>query len=296
MAKEVTAKKEVKKTASTTKKSPEKKLTAKETAEPEKKVTAEDINTKLKAVEASNSKKQLAENKRLYNRYIRQIDSAYKNMEKCYLDTAFALHSIYQNQLYKIDNFKNIYDFAKEKYNIARGTCNTFINICEKFGVKNENGNISQLALEYEKYSASQLAVMLTFPVALLNRCNSGMTVRELKRMKSDFQEEQAQHKALLDSRKESDSQKGADSQEEFNSPDMLPDDITGNDIPGNDAPPMNEPTKLDLGKGKKSIHVCTVKTLDELLKLKESIADTLNDIVNGNKKKNACIEVNIIF
>lgn len=284
MAKEATAKKEVKKTASTTKKSPEKNLTAKEAAEPEKKVTAEDINTKLKAVEASNSKKQLAENKRLYNRYIRQIDSAYKNMEKCYLDTAFALHSIYQNQLYKIDNFKNIYDFAKEKYNIARGTCNTFINICEKFGVKNENGNISQLALEYEKYSASQLAVMLTFPVALLNRCNSGMTVRELKRMKSDFQEEQAQHKALLESRKESDSL------------DMLPDDITGNDIPGNDAPPMNEPTKLDLGKGEKSIHVCTVKTLDELLKLKESIADTLNDIVNGNKKKNACIEVNIIF
>lgn len=284
MAKETNAKKEVKKTASTTKKSPGKKLTAKETAEPEKKVTAEDINTKLKAVEASNSKKQLAENKRLYNRYIRQIDSAYKNMEKCYLDTAFALHSIYQNQLYKIDNFKNIYDFAKEKYNIARGTCNTFINICEKFGVKNENGNISQLALEYEKYSASQLAVMLTFSVALLNRCNSGMTVRELKRMKSDFQEEQAQHKALLESRKESDSL------------DMLPDDITGNDIPGNDAPPMNEPTKLDLGKGEKSIHVCTVKTLDELLKLKESIADTLNDIVNGNKKKNACIEVNIIF
>lgn len=284
MAKETNAKKEVKKTASTTKKSPGKKLTAKETAEPEKKVTAEDINTKLKAVEASNSKKQLAENKRLYNRYIRQIDSAYKNMEKCYLDTAFALHSIYQNQLYKIDNFKNIYDFAKEKYNIARGTCNTFINICEKFGVKNENGNISQLALEYEKYSASQLAVMLTFPVALLNRCNSGMTVRELKRMKSDFQEEQAQHKALLESRKESDSL------------DMLSDDITGNDIPGNDTPPMNEPTKLDLGKGEKSIHVCTVKTLDELLKLKESIADTLNDIVNGNKKKNACIEVNIIF
>ena len=109
-------------------------------------------------------------------------------MENSYLQTAFALHAIYKNKLYRLDNFKNIYDFAKENYTIARGTCNNFINICEKFGVPNENGNIMELSPDYAQYSVSQLAVMLAFPRELLEKCDKTKSVRELKRMRIEYE------------------------------------------------------------------------------------------------------------
>lgn len=198
MTKEITKKKETIKPGSektATSKTVTKKTTVQKTSstkkpEPGKKVTAEDINSKLRTAVEARTKKQLADDKRLYKRFQKEIDSAYESMEKSYLKTAFALHSIYNLQLYKLDNYKNIYDFAKDKYNIARGTCSNFINIVEKFGIKNENGNYAALAPEYENYSASKLAVMLTFPMPLLEKCNSKFSVRELKRMREEYEKE----------------------------------------------------------------------------------------------------------
>ena len=108
--------------------------------------SADTITQQLKVIEEKNNKVQLAEDRRLYKRFKGQIDKAYQKMETSYLETAFALHAIYKHKLYHLDNYKNIYDFAKENYNIARGTCNNFINICEKFGTLNENGNVMELS------------------------------------------------------------------------------------------------------------------------------------------------------
>lgn len=150
--------------------------------------TANSITKQLQLAEEKNKKAQLAEDKRLYKRFKCQIDKAYQSMENSYLQTAFALHAIYKNKLYQLDNFKNIYDFAKENYSIARGTCNNFINICEKFGVLNENGNIMELSPTYMQYSVSQLAVMLAFPQELLDKCDKSKSVRELKRMRIEYE------------------------------------------------------------------------------------------------------------
>lgn len=290
-----------KKTAATktaTKKSPAVKPTAATKPEPETKVTAEDINSKLKAAVEVKTAKELAEDKRLYKRFQKEIDGAYKKMETCYLDTAFALHSIYELQLYKLDNYKNIYDFAKDKYNISRGTCSNFINISEKFGIRNEKGNISRLAPQYENYGVSQLAVMLTFPTVLLEKCNNKISVRELKRMREEYENEEREIKRIPKNGESPDPAVGVQSAiNEF-----LPDDITGGDIAGTDGgspagdAPINPPEKLDIPKGDHSVHVCTVKSVTELLKLAENIGEAYNDILNGNKKKNPCIRVDIVF
>lgn len=280
-----------------TKKSPAVKSATTKKPEPETKVTAEDINSKLKATVEARTAKELAEDKRLYKYFQKNIDSAYKKMETCYLDTAFALHSIYKLKLYKLDNYKNIYDFAKDKYNISRGTCNNFINISERFGIRNEKGNISKLAPQYENYGVSQLAVMLTFPTVLLEKCNSKISVRELKRMREEYEKEETENKRIPQNEESPVSTSNQSPIEE-----LLTDDITGGDIAGTDGDnpagntPMNPPVNLDIPKSDHSVHICTAKDFAEFSGLFGIIEETYNDIVLGNKKKKARIRVDVVF
>ena len=244
--------------------------------------TADSITKQLQLAEEKNKKAQLAEDKRLYKRFKCQIDKAYQSMENSYLQTAFALHAIYKNKLYQLDNFKNIYDFAKENYSIARGTCNNFINICEKFGVLNENGNIMELSPDYAQYSVSQLAVMLAFPQELLSRCDKSKSVRELKRMRIEY---------------ENSLQTTADAQAiETTAKESLAETVES-DIPDNESDSTSgKLSNLDTNKSSDNVLVCQARTVEELLTFTGIITDTLYDIVEVNQKKNARLEVRIVY
>ncbi len=247
--------------------------------------TADSITKQLQLAEEKNKKAQLAEDKRLYKRFKCQIDKAYQSMENSYLQTAFALHAIYKHKLYQLDNFKNIYDFAKETYSIARGTCNNFINICEKFGVPNENGNIMELSPTYAQYSVSQLAVMLAFPQELLTKCDKSMSVRELKRMRVEY---------------ESGLQAPTDTQAIETTMKEIPSDSADTDSSASTDSPAGTSsegaTKLDISKSTGNIIVCEARNVDELFNLRGIITDTLYDIVEGNNKKNARLELRIVY
>lgn len=247
--------------------------------------TADSITKQLQLAEEKNKKTQLANDKRLYKRFKCQIDKAYQSMENSYLQTAFALHAIYKHKLYQLDNFKNIYDFAKETYSIARGTCNNFINICEKFGVPNENGNIMELSPTYAQYSVSQLAVMLAFPQELLTKCDKSMSVRELKRMRVEYEsglQAPTDTQAIETTMKESPSD-SADT-----------DSSASTDSPADTS--SEGATKLDIPKSTDNIIVCEARTVDELFNLRGIITDTLYDVVEGNNKKNARLELRIVY
>lgn len=241
--------------------------------------TAVSITKQLQLAEEKNKKAQLAEDKRLYKRFKCQIDKAYQSMENSYLQTAFALHAIYKNKLYQLDNFKNIYDFAKENYSMARGTCNNFINICEKFGVLNENGNIMELSPTYAQYSVSQLAVMLAFPQELLKKCDKTKSVRELKRMRMEY---------------ENGLQATPDAQAIKTTMEESPSDPADTGSPA-DIPPEGT-TKLDISESTDNLFVCQANSVDELFNFRGIITDTFYDIVNGNNKKNARLEVRIVY
>lgn len=265
----------------TTKAEPKAKETAK-TGTAMNPPTADSITKQLQLAEGKNKKAQLANDKRLYKRFKCQIDKAYQGMENSYLQTAFALHAIYTHKLYQLDNFKNIYDFAKETYSIARGTCNNFINICEKFGAPNENGNIMELSPTYAQYSVSQLAVMLAFPQELLTKCDKSMSVRELKRMRAEY---------------ESGSQAPTDAHAIGTTMKGPPSDATDTDSP--DSPKGTSPegtAKLDISESTDNIFVCQASTVDELFNFRGIITDTLYDIVEGNNKKNARLELRIVY
>ena len=227
-----------------------------------KEVTAKSITNQLKEVEEKNKKAMSSNDKRLYTRFKKQIDTAYKKMETCYLDTATAIHSIYSKELYKIDNFKNIYDFAKENYNISRGTCSKFINICAKFGVMNENGTVTGLQERFQAYGVSQLGVMLSFPDVLLNQCTPEMSVRDLKQLGEDFKHSLDSQRDAIDSASDS----VVDS-ETMN----LPDDTDAE-------------TDAEMEVLSKNTFVCQATTMEELLSLQKVVKESFEDVLSNNE------------
>ena len=128
------------------------------------------------------------EEKTLYRRLLKGIDSDITKVQKSYLDIAFKLHQIYNSKLYEIDGFKNIYDLAKTKYGLARGTCSDYINIIEKFGYF-ENGVCMSLLPEFKDFSFSQLIPMLSMTEEQRKLISVNMTVREIKEMKRQFED-----------------------------------------------------------------------------------------------------------
>lgn len=271
-----------------------KKSNSKKAADSKQSADTKTLSEKLTAVVEANGKKGLAEDKRLLSKYKKQITEAYKKMEGCYLSTAYALHNIYKNQLYKLEGYKNIYDFAKENYNIARGTCSNFINICEKFGLPNENGNITGLAPQYEGYGVSQLAVMLTFPAPLLDMCKKEMSVRDLKRMRSDYEEASSIEASGTVQQISVSASVDSDSGTAIPVPDS---GITDSDIVDlASAVPPEVFEKRDRKEDVQSSFVCLVKDVEELLSVKSVIQKMLDDISSNNKKKDVQIEVNIVF
>lgn len=236
-------------------------------------ITASAIITQLKEIDEKNSKAELAEDKRLYNRFKKQIDKAYASMEKSYLDTALALHSIYTRKLYKLDGFANIYDFAQDTYGIKKTTCNSFINICEKFGLPNENGTMVKLQDSYVDYKPSQLMVMVAFPQDLLNKCDKDMTVRQLKQMFKEYKEDLnalEMDYSVIDVTEES-SEVSEHSEK------------------------MNEPESLDIDKDCNDLFVAKANDFEEILNMQEIIEEALEDVKKAGKKK-AKLEVRIVF
>lgn len=236
-------------------------------------ITASAIITQLKEIDEKNSKAELAEDKRLYNRFKKQIDKAYASMEKSYLDTALALHSIYSRKLYKLDGFANIYDFAQDTYGIKKTTCNSFINICEKFGLPNENGTMIKLQDSYVDYKPSQLMVMVAFPQDLLNKCDKDMTVRQLKQMFKEYKEDLntlEMDDSVIDVTEES-SEVSEHSEK------------------------MNEPEPLDIDKDCNDLFIARANDFEELLNMQEIIEEALEDVKKAGKKK-AKFEVRIVF
>lgn len=238
-----------------------------------KEITAKSITEKLQDVEEKKTKAQIANDKRLYNKFLKQIDTAYGKAEKAYLDIAIAIHSIYKKELYKVENFKNIYDFVKEKYNYSRGTCNKYINICERFGVPGETGTVVGLQDKYAEYGVSKLGVMLCFPDNLLEQVEPSMSVRALKQLAEDYQNSLSDQRQAIETENK-----------------KMIDTVIGDA----EESAMNEPVSTDVEVMNKSTFVCQASTMNELLGLQEVMEDTFKDILKEHPQ--AKIRVNIVY
>lgn len=103
-------------------------------------------------------------------------------VENSFSKIAFNLHWIHENGTYKALGYKNVYDFAKIEFGIARGTCNNFINVVERFG-KRVNGEIvEQIDDCYKEFKPSQLILMLDLTDSDIKQLDAEMSVRDMKK------------------------------------------------------------------------------------------------------------------
>lgn len=162
----------------------EEKVTA--TVEPT--VTDKTEEKELLMVEPINLKEQ----KKEYNRLVGLIKKEYGKVENSSLNIAFALHQIYSQELYLHDGFKNISECGEEHFNLGKTTVNSFINVIEKFGKRDENGNIlygkeQSITEEFEKFTWSKLCLLTSVPCEYLGLFDNSMTAKQIREKKQEI-------------------------------------------------------------------------------------------------------------
>lgn len=119
----------------------------------------------------------------MFNKLDSTIRQGMENVEKTSLDIAFAIFQIQQRGLFKVEGYKNIYDYCASKYGIARGTVNNFTQIVCRFGERIENGTTveNKICDKYASFSSSKLIVMHGFSDEELSDITPDMSVRQIK-------------------------------------------------------------------------------------------------------------------
>lgn len=103
-------------------------------------------------------------------------------VESSFSRIAFNLHWFYANDAHKALGYKNVYDFAKVEFGIARGTCNNFINVVERFGKRVDGKIIEQIDDCYKDFKSSQLTLMLGLTDSDIEKLDADMSVRDMKK------------------------------------------------------------------------------------------------------------------
>lgn len=103
-------------------------------------------------------------------------------VENSFSKIAFNLYWIYENGTYKALGYKNVYDFAKVEFGIARGTCSNFINVVERFAKRVDNKVVEQIDDCYKEFKSSQLILMLDLSDADIEQLDADMSVRDMKK------------------------------------------------------------------------------------------------------------------
>lgn len=111
-----------------------------------------------------------------------------KNIKESFVRIGWHLKKIKDNGWYQKEGYKNIYEFAKEKFNISQPTATRFINICTEFS---ESGSSPELDARYQGYSLSQLTEMLNVGADKRQGISPDMTVREIREFKRKDRESQ---------------------------------------------------------------------------------------------------------
>lgn len=93
--------------------------------------------------------------------------------------------SIRENNMFRVMDYKNVYDYAEKEYGLKKTTCCNFISIIENYAERDENGEvIESIADCYRNYSASQLVAMLGMNEDMRQQVSPDMSVRAINRLK----------------------------------------------------------------------------------------------------------------
>ena len=128
------------------------------------------------------------------------ISRELKKAGAAFFKVACLLHKVYKKKLFVEDGCHSIYEFASKNFKISRGTCNNYINICERFGEFSEDGTCKSLIPKYKNFSTSQLISMVSIrDHDLLETISPDMTVKEIRSTWRDFKQHEKQKEPVPD-------------------------------------------------------------------------------------------------
>lgn len=109
------------------------------------------------------------------------IDTNIGQMSRSFVAIGYYLKHIRDNGMYLEDGYKNIWEFAEDRYGIGRSTTTRWMSINDRFS---RDGNSPVLADRYKNFGKSQLQEMLYLTDEQAAEVTEDMTVKEIRELK----------------------------------------------------------------------------------------------------------------
>ena len=114
-----------------------------------------------------------------YNRLMSGIEKGFLKASDAFIAIACKLWQIHHNEDYRSDSYKNIAEFALDKYELKKSATHNYIKVVEKFG-NIADGKASGLQEQFKGFTCSQLVHMLTFTPEQIEQVTPDWTVRQI--------------------------------------------------------------------------------------------------------------------
>lgn len=121
-----------------------------------------------------------------YEEYKAQLDRAITETTQDFVVIGHLLMQARDTDILSSSGYTSMGDFARSEYGLDESVTSRFINIAEKYG----DGS-GRLKAEYTAYTYSKLGEMLTLPSEVAAIVTPDMTVKEIREIKSEVQEEE---------------------------------------------------------------------------------------------------------
>lgn len=112
------------------------------------------------------------------------IDRSLKDITKDFLRIGWSLWYVKEYEIFSVNGYRNIYEFAKGEFGFSKTSTKNFINICLCYSKLNNGQPTFTLADEYKFYNKSQLAEMLSLSEKERKQISPDMIVDDIKKFK----------------------------------------------------------------------------------------------------------------
>lgn len=122
-----------------------------------------------------------------YTKVTNDIKRNVKSIFNNFLEIAALLHEAKEKEIYKWVDYKDIYEYAQNEFDLGKTSVKNYIQIAEKClesKDEEENLRIGILKENYKDYNYSQLVELLTVPELDLEKYNPKMSVRQIRQNK----------------------------------------------------------------------------------------------------------------
>lgn len=116
------------------------------------------------------------QDKKTFAKFEAQIVKGYSRRNSAMLDIAGAITAIHARELYRVKDFKNIYEYTAEMFDISRASTSNCIKVITMFG----NTETGKLADNWSDYTFGQLTRMTRLSDGQLLNITPDTTTREM--------------------------------------------------------------------------------------------------------------------